>query len=211
MTIFRYKQCQHTGNLIVNDTVTLDGGGPCKGYFFFRRQMFRPTPDQCQSQALRVLIGHRNFRLCQGLCRVIADPTISTMYPTIETQSHSSYSNPTFPFSISLFPFWIPLSIYNSTIKISNSLFQVIRQQDDEGRATWRERPPTLPVPKSLFIKHLQHYPYVLVTVLQYYTFQVDNASIHVLLDMENNCELQVGACQWENDDNDIFKYESTC
>ena len=27
MTIFRYKQCQHTGNLIVNDTVTLDGGG----------------------------------------------------------------------------------------------------------------------------------------------------------------------------------------
>ena len=84
-------------------------------------------------------------------------------------------------------------------------------RQDNEGRATWRERPPSLPVPKSLFIKHLQLYPYVLITVLQYYTFQVDNASKHVLLDMENNCELQVGACQWENDDNDIFKYESTC
>ena len=97
--------------------------------FFFRRQMFRPTPNQCQSQALRVLvlIGHQNFMLCQGLCRVIANPTISsTMYPTIETQSHSSYFNPTFPFIISLFPFWIPLSIYNPTIKISIPLFQVI-------------------------------------------------------------------------------------
>ena len=95
--VFRYKQCQHTGNLILNDT--------------------RPMP------ALRVLIGHWNFRLCQGLCRIIADPTISTMYPTIETQSHSSFVNPTFPFSISLFPFWIPLSVY---IKISIPLFQVI-------------------------------------------------------------------------------------
>ena len=95
-----YKQCQHTGNLIVNDT--------------------RPMP------ALRVLIGHWNFRLCQGLCRIIADPTISTMYPTIKTQSHSSFVNPTFPFSISLFPFWIPLSVYNPTIKISIPLFQVI-------------------------------------------------------------------------------------
>ena len=116
----------HTGNFIVNDTVTLDGGGSCKCYFFFWRQMFRPTPDQCLSQALRVLIGHQNFRLCQGLCQGIANFTISTMYPTIETQSHSSYFNPTFPFSISLFPFWIPLSIYNPTIKISIPLFQVI-------------------------------------------------------------------------------------
>ena len=92
-------------------------------FFFFRRQIFRPTPDQCQSQALRVLIGHRNFRLCQGLCRVIADPT---MYPTIKTQSHSSNFNNTFPFSISFFPFWIPFSIYYPTIKISIPLFQVI-------------------------------------------------------------------------------------
>ena len=100
--------------------------GIAKVIFFFGDKCSVPPPTNANLLALRVLIGHRNFRLCQGLCRVIADPTISTMYPTIKTQSHSSYFNNTFPFSISLFPFWIPLSIYYPTIKISIPLFQVI-------------------------------------------------------------------------------------